>query len=100
MDDFDMQIRLIHDGHLLGVSHVVSTHVKNQSLKEFFSHMTYMGRVRNRYFRKYGAWYLKFSPMAMEMFWVLFSLASGKFRLLPYHVVNGLAQTIGFVSGS
>jgi glycosyltransferase involved in cell wall biosynthesis len=100
MDDVDLQYRLLRDGHRLAVSTVVSEHIKNQSLREFFAYRVYMGRVRNGYFLKHRFSYLKYFPLTMEAYWVLVSLAQGAFRLIPYHLVNGVAQTLGFIEGT
>jgi hypothetical protein len=99
-DDVDLQYRLLRDGHRLAVSTVVSEHIKNQSLREFFAYRVYMGSVRNGYFLKYRFSYLKYFPLTMEAYWVLVSLAEGAFRLIPYHLVNGVAQTLGFIEGT
>lgn len=98
-DDIVLESRLKARGHRLGASSAVAYHHHRLGLVSFARYRFFLGRLAPAYLREYGWLELRFYPPVVMLYWLGFCLLRGRFRLVPYFVVNGLAQTAGMIRG-
>ncbi len=98
-DDIVLESRLRAHGCRLGVSSAIAYHHHRMDFTGFVRYRFFLGRLAPGYLREYGWRELRFWPPLVMLYWLGFCLAGGKFWLIPYFVVNGVAQTAGAVRG-
>ena len=99
LDDRDLAIRLSKSGVGLILHPTLVTHLKNHTLRQFLRHRWHLGEVEHGYVRKYGLGALPNLPLAVAVFWSLYSIAQRHASLIPYHLVNGVAESLGMLLG-
>lgn len=99
MDDMDLGYRLIRDGYRFGRSSAIVYHHGSANLKSFVSYRIFLGEVKTCYIRKFGPWHAGFWPPLTTLYWLTFAIVRGKLKLIPYFIVNGVAETTGLVPG-
>ena len=99
MDDIDLEYRLRQDGYDFGRSSAVIYHHGSADFRSFVSYRFFLGQVKTCYVRKFGLWHAGFWPPLYTLYWLAFSLLKVKFKLIPYFIVNGIAETAGMIQG-
>jgi glycosyltransferase involved in cell wall biosynthesis len=99
LHDIDLEMRLRKDGHRFGISTAIAHHHHRFTFRSFVRYRFFEGKVADRYIKKWGPWHIRFWPPLYSFYWLGFCLMRGKFRLLPYVVVDGTVQTAGMVKG-
>lgn len=99
MDDIDLEYKLRRDGHKFGVSSARIYFYFKRDFKSFVKTRFFWGKVALGYIRKYGIWHVRFWPPLRALYWLGFCLIKGKPGLIPYFVVDGIAETAGMVKG-
>jgi SAM-dependent methyltransferase len=74
-------------------------HLHSFTFKSFVRYRFFEGKVIDRYIKKWGPWHIRFWPPLYNLYWMGFCIFRGKFKLLPYIVVDGTVQTAGMVKG-
>ena len=98
-DDVVLESRLKQQGYRLGVSAAIAYHHHELNLASFARYRFFLGRLAPGYLREYGWGELRFYPPLVMLYWLGFCLARGRFWLVTYFVVNGVAQTAGMIRG-
>jgi glycosyltransferase involved in cell wall biosynthesis len=99
LDDLDMEFRLKKDGYTVSNSSAFYHHLYRANLKDFIKHRVFYGHVAVRYMRKYGIFHIRLWVPAANVYWMSICAIHGKFKLIPYFIVDGLAQSIGIITG-
>jgi glycosyltransferase involved in cell wall biosynthesis len=99
MDDIDLEIRLRRDGYRFGKSSASFHHQYRPDFRSFVKYRFFLGRVTACYIRKYGPWHAGFWPPLTRLYWFCFLLLKGNLKLIPYIIVDGVAETFGLIGG-
>lgn len=99
MDDTDLEIRLRADGHRFGNSAARFHKCHKDDLKNMARHRFLYGVVAVRYLRRYGLRHIRFWPPLTDVYWMGFCLVRGKFKLIPYFVIDAIMQALGMIDG-
>jgi glycosyltransferase involved in cell wall biosynthesis len=99
MDDLDLEIRLRRDGCKFGKSSA-TVHVKYvANFGTLVRYRFFLGRVGARYIKKYGLRQIRQWPLLATAYWLGFCIVSGRLKLVPYFVMDGIAKTSGTLFG-
>lgn len=98
LDDLDLELRLRKDGYNFGVSSALF-YEQDVDLRSLVRQRFVYGRVATKYIWKYDPWHVGFWSPLTTFYWLGFCLIKGKFKLLPYVVVDGIIQAAGMVTG-
>lgn len=98
LHDYDLEIRLRNDGSKFGDSSAIAYHHHRFNFKSFTSYRFFEGKVCMRYMRKWGPWRIRLWPPLYTPYWIAVYLVKGKFKLIPYVIVDGTAQTMGMIN--
>lgn len=99
LDDFSLEFKLKKEGYRFGTSSALVYHHWKETLKSFVAHRFLLGRYKPRAIRKYGLWNVGFWAPAVTVYWLTFCLIKGKLSLIPYFIVDGVAETAGMIKG-
>jgi glycosyltransferase involved in cell wall biosynthesis len=99
LDDRDLEIRLRRDGHTFGLSSATIYHRHKADLRTFVGYRFLFGRLCVYHMRKHGPWHVGFWPPLFAAYWFAFCLVRGKWKLIPYHIVDGIVETAGIAKG-
>lgn len=99
IDDTLLEAKLKREGYRLGVSSAIAYHNHRSDFKNFVSYRFFLGSLAPSLIKKQGLWHAEFWPPLVMLYWLGFCLVKGKPKLIPYFVVNGIAQTAGMVKG-
>ncbi|RJO62664.1 MAG: glycosyltransferase [Dehalococcoidia bacterium] len=98
-DDVDFLTRLKKQGYKPGISPVVVYHWHPDSMKSLFRERLWYGRAKPPLIKKLGPWNAGlWAPLVMG-YWLSFCIIKGKWNLLPYFMVFGIADNAGMVKG-
>ena len=98
-DDVIVETKLKQQGYKLGVSSASVYHHHKMDFNSFVKYRFFLGELAPGYLREYGWRRAEFWPPVVMVYWLGFCLIKGKFKLIPYFVVNGVAQTAGMARG-
>ena len=98
-EDYDFQLRLEKAGYKLGTSSAVVFHHHRADLISLTKWRFVYAKSFSRFIRKYGPWHAGFWPLPTRIYWLFICLAKGKPKLVPYFMVDGIAQTAGMAKG-
>ena len=99
LHDSDLEMRIRRDGHKFGVSSAKVYHLHHFSFQGFVHYRYFEGKVAVRYINRWGLFHIRFWPPLYNLYWLGYCSSRGKFKLLPYIIVDGTAQTAGMVKG-
>lgn len=99
LHDVDLEMRLRKDGNEFGVSAIGVYHLHHFTFMGFVRYRCFEGKVIDRYIKKWGPWHIRFWPPLYNAYWLGFCIFKGKFKLLPYIIVDDLAQSVGMIKG-
>ena len=99
LDDRDLEIRLRRDGHTFGLSAATIYHHHKGDFGGFVGYRFLFGRLCAYHIHKHGPWHVGFWPPLFAAYWIAVCLARGKWKLIPYHIVDGIVETAGIAKG-
>ncbi|MFC2072266.1 glycosyltransferase family 2 protein [Chloroflexota bacterium] len=100
LDDIDLEFRLKKAGYKLGTSSALIYRRYLDNLKSLIKRRFSFGRYyKPRAICKYGPWHAGFWPPLITAYWLAFCLIKGKPALVPYIIVDGVAEMVGMVVG-
>jgi len=99
LDDMSLEFKLKKDGYRFGTSSALVYHHWKTGFMSMVNHRFLLGRYKPRAIVKYGPWHAGFWPPLSTAFWLIFWLAKGKLKLIPYQIVDGVVQTAGMIKG-
>lgn len=100
IDDTILEFKLRRDGHHFGLSSALVRHSWPRDLRHLVSYRFFLGRLKPRTIQRYGPWHPGFWPPLGMLYWMAVSLVKGKPTLIPYLLVDGIAETAGMITGS
>jgi glycosyltransferase involved in cell wall biosynthesis len=99
LHDVDLEMRIRQDGHKFGISSVKVYHLHHFNFKGFVHYRYFEGQVAVRYIKKWGPFHIRFWPPLYNVYWFGICIIRGKFKLLPYVIVDDAVQSAGMVKG-
>jgi len=100
IDDFDLTLKLKKAGYTFGNSSALYRNYYRRGLKKIFLHRMYnYGRPSVYYMKYWGPWHIEIWAPLTTLYWLVFSIAHARFKLLPYFIMNGVAQSCGMLIG-
>ena len=99
-DDVDFLSRLKKAGYKIGTSPVCVTHAHREDWKSLARQRFWYGRAKPPLIKKLGARDTRlWAPLVMG-YWLAKAILRGKWSLLPYFMVIGIADNAGMVKGA
>lgn len=99
LDDISLGFKLLKEGYRFGTSSAVVYQNPPPNLKSFINYCFLIGRWSPRAIKKFGIWHPEFWPPLHIFYWLGVCLIKRKPKLIPYFIVNGMAQTAGMIKG-
>lgn len=98
-EDFDFLTRLQAEGFKVGVSTAVVYHVHRSNFKSFVKQRFWYGRSLPFLIKKYFPGKKETWAPGVMLYWLGWSVVKGKFKMIPYFLVNGVVETLGMIKG-
>ncbi len=99
-DDVDFLYRLKKAGYKIGTSPVCVTHVHREGFKSLTKQRFWYGRAKPALIKKHGPWKAGLWAPLVTGYWLAKAVIKLKFKLIPYFMIIGLADTAGMIKGS
>lgn len=99
-DDWDFELKLRKDNQKSGTSSAIVYHHHHADLKGLTKQSFRNGRGAVLIIKKYGAQNIwRHCPPLSKLYWIAICLIRGKPHLIPYFIVNGIAEIAGMMKG-
>jgi glycosyltransferase involved in cell wall biosynthesis len=98
-DDVDFLTRLKQQGYKPGSSAIAVYHWHPDSARRLFEERFWYGRAKPPLIKKLGPLHAGLWAPLVTVYWLAFCIIKGKWSLLPYFLVSGMADNAGMLKG-
>lgn len=99
LDDISLEIKLKRAGLRLCTSNATAYHYWESTARAVSRHRMHDGKMAALILFRFGVFRVEAWPFIASFYWILHSLATRQARMIPYFVLCGLMQTVGFLRG-
>jgi glycosyltransferase involved in cell wall biosynthesis len=98
-DDLDFLYRLKRAGYKAGISTVNVAHKHRVGFQDLVRQKFWYGRAKPALIRKHGPFKGELWAPAVMAYWLAVYIIKGRWNLIPYVLVSGIADSAGMVKG-
>jgi glycosyltransferase involved in cell wall biosynthesis len=99
LDDISLEYKLKAAGYKLGTSSAAFCHRWIRSFGGVMSHRFLIGRNGAHAMKKYGPWHAGYWAPLASTYWLAMCIRKGNLKLIPFVIVDGIAELAGMLAG-